>query len=136
MANEILDRAIILSKNGKKLEAREILKVIVTADPQNETTWLWVADKYTTDANQISILESCLKYNSNNQAAQKWLATFKAEETKRATKQQEALLDFQNKQSRQIKRIDRKPIQITKKNRGVIILSRVLGLAAICLLSE
>jgi len=85
MPDNSLDRAIELSRNGKKADAREILKAILRSNPQNETAWLWFADTFPDTRNRIAVLEECLKHNPDSQTVPKWLATFKSEEAKTAT---------------------------------------------------
>jgi len=85
MLDDNLERAIALSRSGKKAEAREILKAILRSNPQNETAWLWFADTFPDNHNRIAVLEECLKHNPDSQAAQKRLATFKSEEAKTST---------------------------------------------------
>jgi len=85
MSDDNLERAIALSRSGKKAEARELLKAILRSNPQNETAWLWFADTFPDNLNRVAVLEECLKNNPDSQATQKWLATFKSEEAKTAT---------------------------------------------------
>jgi hypothetical protein len=80
MSEDDLNRAIALSKSGKKIEAFKILKQIVQDDPENETAWLWLADTFSKNSDRITVLEECLKHNPDSLNAQKGLATFKAAE--------------------------------------------------------
>jgi len=84
MPDDNLNRAIALSHSGNKTEARELLKAILRANPQNETAWLWLADTFPDTHNRIAVLEECLKHNPDSQAAKKWIATFKSEAAKTA----------------------------------------------------
>ena len=102
MSDENLDRAIGLSRSGKKMEAREILNTVLRANLQNETAWLWFADTFPDNQNRILVIEECLKHNPNCQVAHKWLVTFRAEEeAKKASTAQQILPDFQDNQSEQ-----------------------------------
>jgi hypothetical protein len=85
MPDNSLDRAIELSRNGKKADAREILKTILRSDPLNETAWLWFADTFPDNLNRVAVLEECLKNNPDSQTAKNYLTTFKSEEAKTAT---------------------------------------------------
>jgi hypothetical protein len=92
MLEDDLNRAITLSKEGKKVEARKIFESIVHDNPKNDRAWLWLSDTYTDNPNRIVVLEECLKYNSDNQQVQKWLATIKEAESKNVhTSSQETL---------------------------------------------
>ena len=73
-----LSGVIDLIKNGKKVEAREILEFIVQDDPQNDTAWIWLADTYPDNPDRIAVLQECLKHNPNSHVTQRWLATIKA----------------------------------------------------------
>jgi hypothetical protein len=117
MPDDNLDRAIELSRNGKKAEAREILKVILRSNPHDETAWLWFADTFPDTHNRILALEECLKHNPNSQAAQKFLVTFKSEEAKTATP-----IQSQNKGAQKPK--DKK---IAKRNTPIIFLISAFG---------
>ncbi len=100
MSNESLDRAITLSRNGKKLEARSILDAILKVNPQNDIAWLWYADTYPDATNRIRILDECLQHNPDFQVAKKWLVTFRAElEAKQASTAEQALPEFQHSQA-------------------------------------
>ena len=103
MQDDNLERAIALSRSGKKLEAREILNTVLRANLQNETAWLWFADTFPDTKNRILVIEECLKHNPNCQIAKKWLVTFRAEEeAKKASKADQLLPDFHDSQSEQI----------------------------------
>jgi TusA-related sulfurtransferase len=96
MSGESLDRAVSLSRSGKKLAARNILEAILKADPRTDTAWLWYADTFPDTASRIRILEKCLEYNPEFQIAKKWLITFRAEEeAKQSNPADQELPDFQ-----------------------------------------
>lgn len=96
MSIESLNRAISLSRSGKKLEARNILEAILKANPNTDLAWLWYADTFADTASRIRILDKCLEYNPEFQIAKKWLITFRAEEeAKQAREAGQELPDFQ-----------------------------------------
>lgn len=140
MADNNLNRAIALSRSGKKSEARELLTEILRVNPQNETAWLWFADTFIDNRNRIAALEECLKSNPNSQAAQKGLEALKAEEAKltRATQQQTP--EIHSGQIAQTKRPVSKPLstqdlshkpntkQSAKNNRPFLFLCSTFGI--------
>lgn len=149
MSDDNLNRAIALSRSGKKSEARELLKEILRANPQNETAWLWFADTFSDIRNRIAALEECLKFNPNCQAAQRGLAALKIEETRtaRATPPQKS--EMQSAQIAQLKgfaseslpgqKPSQKPKtkQSAKNKRPFLFLGSVFGiivLFSICIL--
>lgn len=58
-----LSQAILLAKEGRKLEAGWILEEILRLDTSNELAWLWYADCAETIDERVKILQSCLRYN-------------------------------------------------------------------------
>ena len=80
MSAEKLEQAIELERNGKNLEAREILELLLVENPQDEKAWLWYADTFPDRVDRIRILDECLQVNPTCQVAQEWLAKNKAEE--------------------------------------------------------
>jgi len=74
MSSERINQAKVLLQEGKKREARELLQKIISADPHNESAWLWFIDTLLTDAERVTALEKCLKLNPNSKIAQRGLA--------------------------------------------------------------
>ncbi|MDR3576539.1 MAG: hypothetical protein P4L50_21955 [Anaerolineaceae bacterium] len=77
MTSEQLGNAISLVKTGYKEEAREILFQIIMDDPHNETAWIWLVETMPNDADRVTTLEQCLKYNPESKMAQKGLEVFR-----------------------------------------------------------
>jgi len=46
MDDETLQQAIQLSKDGRKLDARKLLRPFLEVDPENEKAWLWYANSF------------------------------------------------------------------------------------------
>ncbi|HMD89533.1 MAG TPA: hypothetical protein VKF38_10255 [Anaerolineaceae bacterium] len=78
MTSEQLGNAISLVKAGYKEQAREILFQIILDDPHNETAWIWLVETMPNDADRITTLEQCLKYNPESKMAQKGLQVFRS----------------------------------------------------------
>jgi hypothetical protein len=150
MPDDNLDRAIALSRSGKKAEARELLKAILRSDSHNEMAWLWFADTFPDTHNCIAVLEECLKHNPDSQAAQKGLATFKSKEAKTITPIQAQNTGSQTSQTEQPQQpilrplppqnLSQKPITKirTKSNNPFIFLASAFGiiiLLGMCLIS-
>ena len=90
MFEDDLSRAMVLIKSGNKIDARKVLEQIVQEDPQNEKTWMWLADTYPDIPNRIAVLQECLRYKPDNLIARKWLATVKQAEVKEDKLSQES----------------------------------------------
>ncbi|NTU76020.1 MAG: hypothetical protein HGA86_07855, partial [Anaerolineaceae bacterium] len=73
MSSEQVKHAIQLIKAGQSNEARLILLEEVRRDPEQENAWLWLATTMPSDAQRVSILKECLKYNPDSEMAQKSL---------------------------------------------------------------
>ena len=78
MTSDQLGNAISLIKTGDKVNAREILFQIILDDPHNETAWIWLVETMPNDADRITTLEQCLKYNPESKMAQKGLEVFRS----------------------------------------------------------
>lgn len=78
MPSEQLGDAISLVKTGYKEQAREILFQIILDDPHNETAWIWLVETMPNDAERVTTLEQCLKYNPESKMAQKGLQIFRS----------------------------------------------------------
>ena len=66
MADERLQQAIRLVKNGKVMDGRRLLESILKTDPHSVPAWLWYAGTWTEGSQRISILETCLRVNPGN----------------------------------------------------------------------
>jgi len=70
MAKGLLGMAIELCKSGEKDTARELLQVLTSEDPHNETAWMWFAETFPTVEERIQILGKFLRQNTDNQRVQ------------------------------------------------------------------
>lgn len=68
-----LQEGIALARTGQRAAARAILEEIVTADPYNETAWLWMAAVVATNAERREALEIALEINPANREAREAL---------------------------------------------------------------
>jgi WD40 repeat protein len=66
MDSETLKKAIDLSKQGKKQEARSVLQGLVQHEPENSQAWLWLADAMSTPPERLKILQEALRHNPDN----------------------------------------------------------------------
>jgi hypothetical protein len=62
-----LERAIALIKQGKRVEAQEILKPLIAADHHNLPAWFWFTETCSTNKQRLNVLEICLEYNPDNE---------------------------------------------------------------------
>ena len=62
--NDDLQRAIALIQAGRPAEARPLLEAIVSADPERELAWMWLATVSTDRAERIRFLQRVLSINS------------------------------------------------------------------------
>jgi len=77
MTQETLQQAIALARSGQKQQARELLQQVLSANPANETAWLWLADAMSTGAERIQVLETCLRFVPDSRAAQAGLTALR-----------------------------------------------------------
>jgi len=68
-----LQEGIALARTGERAAARAILEEVVSADPYNETAWLWMAAVATTNAGRREALEIALEINPANREAREAL---------------------------------------------------------------
>ncbi len=62
MDDENLQQAIQLSKDGRKLDARKLLRPLLEVDPENEKAWLWYANSFDSTEEKLKALQNCLVY--------------------------------------------------------------------------
>ena len=54
---DMLGRAISLAQQGKALEARRLLQMILEDDRDNEMAWIWLASTYSSDSDRLRLLQ-------------------------------------------------------------------------------
>jgi hypothetical protein len=64
-----LQQAIQLSKDGRKLDARKLLRPLLEVDPENEKAWLWYANSFDSTDEKLKALHNCLVYCPNSKMA-------------------------------------------------------------------
>jgi twitching motility two-component system response regulator PilG len=69
---EIIKAAVGLAQANKKLEAKRIFLYVASAEPNNETVWLWLASLSEYPEELLCFLENVLRINPNNQKALEW----------------------------------------------------------------
>jgi hypothetical protein len=77
MTDDRLERAIGLVQSGNMEVARELLELILKEDRHSIPIWHWYAQTWPKDADKIRVWEVCLRYNPENQLAQKALRDLK-----------------------------------------------------------
>lgn len=82
MADERLQQAIRLVKNGKVMDGRQLLESILKADPHNVPAWLWYAGTWPAASQRISILETCLRVNPGSIEVKQALDAMKSQQLK------------------------------------------------------
>jgi hypothetical protein len=79
MIEETLQQAIALARTGQKNQAQELLQQVLSANPANESAWLWLTDCVNTRAERIEVLETCLRFVPESQIARAALAALGAQ---------------------------------------------------------
>ena len=69
MDDETLQQAIQLSKDGRKVDARKLLRPFLEVDPENEKAWLWYANSFDSTDEKLKALQNCLVYCPNSKMA-------------------------------------------------------------------
>jgi hypothetical protein len=64
-----LQQAIQLSKDGRRLDARKLLRPFLEVDPENEKAWLWYANSFDSTEEKLKALHNCLVYCPNSTMA-------------------------------------------------------------------
>jgi hypothetical protein len=77
--NAQLLQAVSLARSGRKDLARPLLQKIVGENPHQEMAWLWLVQTESDPAQQILILEECLRHNPKSEYAGKGLAHLHAQ---------------------------------------------------------
>jgi len=76
MENLSLDECVALIKNGKMVEARQVLQSILQSDLHNLNGWYWYVGTLDTPEQKVKILQLCLKSNPDNQKVKGAIRTF------------------------------------------------------------
>jgi hypothetical protein len=71
-----LHQAVGLAQAGQTEQARQMLRQVVQAEPNNEVAWLWLASVAADQPEYVRALNAVLRINPNNQQAQQLLADF------------------------------------------------------------
>lgn len=69
-----LQRAIDLLRSGKRIEARDRLREIVRADPQNAQAWLWLSGAAASEEERLESLREVLRIDPHNATALRGIA--------------------------------------------------------------
>jgi hypothetical protein len=77
--NTLLLQAISLARTGRKEDAHALLHKIIGENPHSEMAWLWLVQTEPDPAQQILILEECLRNNPKSDYAKKGLASLRAQ---------------------------------------------------------
>jgi hypothetical protein len=75
IATRLTERAILLSKAGKKEEARQVLNEVLRQEPRNEVAWLWYVDTFLKREERIIALKRLLQVLPNHPLASKALTS-------------------------------------------------------------
>jgi hypothetical protein len=62
MDEETLNQAIELSRSGRTMDARKLLRPLLEVEPENEKAWLWYANSFDSVEEKIKVLKNCLLY--------------------------------------------------------------------------
>jgi hypothetical protein len=69
-------QALALIREGKKEQARPILKQIITANPHDEDAWIWFIDSLAAENVQIKALELWVKVDPQNPLPRQGMSGF------------------------------------------------------------
>jgi tetratricopeptide (TPR) repeat protein len=70
---DVLQRAIQAARDGRKVEARDLLIKIVEVDPQNELAWMWLSGLVDSVEDRIIACENVLTINPDNEKIRAYL---------------------------------------------------------------
>ncbi len=94
MTDEVLINAINLIKAGRKVEAQKILEPYIVSNPHNVHAWIWEAETQDTIAKKIRVLETCLRYNPDEQQIKRALSLLKTNEGSSKIGEQKSIPDL------------------------------------------
>jgi hypothetical protein len=75
----LLQQAVSLARSGQKADAHTLLRKIVDKNPRQEMAWLWLVQTEPDIAQQILILQECLRHNPKSEYAKKGLSSLRAQ---------------------------------------------------------
>jgi tetratricopeptide (TPR) repeat protein len=79
-SSDHLRQAIAFAREGRKVEARDLLLGVVEEDPQNETAWMWLTGLVDALDDKIIACENILTINPSNDRVRAYLAQLLAEQ--------------------------------------------------------
>jgi hypothetical protein len=129
-AHPQLKQAIELAKSGKKVEAAQLLSVIIKEQPDNEAAWLWMATCLKSNQQKLYCLNQALALNPDNETTINAIKKIKASEQKPAEEH-----DTNKAQPVRPKSIVvQTPVPQQRKERSPYLLPGIGILVAICIL--
>jgi twitching motility two-component system response regulator PilG len=93
--SHMLEEGISAALAGNKARARQLLSQGVTADPGNETAWMWLAGVAETPEQTTHALETVLKLNPDNDRAKTGLRQTRMKAAQEAIKRQDSRAAWQ-----------------------------------------
>lgn len=87
-STERLRQAVALARDGRKVEARDLLLGLVDEDPQNEMAWMWLSGLVDSLDDRIIACENILTINPSNERARVYLRQLLAEQNQAYTLQE------------------------------------------------
>ena len=72
-SSDLLRQAIEAARNGRKIEARDLLLELVEVDPQNEAAWMWLSGLVDSLEDKIIACENVLTINPANEKVRLYL---------------------------------------------------------------
>ncbi len=129
MENLSVDECIALIKNGKKVEARQVLQSILQSDLHNLKGWYWYVETFDTPEQRVKALRLCLKYNPDNQKVKNAIHAFETKSTQ-ATKT--VSIGSKSTQNKLL------PSRSKNNNKNLWVIGAILGISVIgviCVLS-
>ncbi len=79
-SSDHLRQAIAWAREGRKVEARDLLLAVVEEDPQNETAWMWLTGLVDSLDDKIIACENILTINPSNDRIRVYLAQLLTEQ--------------------------------------------------------
>ncbi len=81
-----LQLGVSAARSGKKPRARALLRLVASAEPNNELAWMWLANVAETPADAAACLERVLAINPDNALARSTLERLRAAAAVRASR--------------------------------------------------
>jgi hypothetical protein len=99
MANEQIEHAEMLIREGSLVQAQRLLEKLLSADPNNLPAWACYVKTFVTTEDRINALKLCLKYNPDNNQVEQILHKLQGATNQQSPAQVENISEIEAKET-------------------------------------